>query len=236
MEYLIITGRVISILAIALFITLITGRRKIGELPIFDFIVIITLGAIIGADIADPKIPHFPTAYAVILLVVIQYIYSLLIIRNRRIGKTLTFEPIIVIENGQFVKGNLKKINYGLDNILMMLREKGVFDLKEVEFAIIEANGNLSVLKKADYQPVTPKELKLKTNYKGLTIPLIVEGEVYDNNLDQLNLDRKWLLAKLKGQRIDSFEDVFYATIDSKGTMYISKGLDKIKDIHHLRH
>lgn len=228
--------RVITIMILALIVTLIAGRRKMGELPIFDFIVIITLGAVIGADIADPEIQHLPTAYAVILLVGIQYVYSVVIMKNKKIGHMLTFEPVIVIENGQFVKANLKKIKYSIDNVLMMLREKNVFDVNEVEFAVVESTGQISVLKKSQYQPITAKEIKVNTEYKGLSIPLIVEGEVYEENLSQLKLDVDWLVTKLKEKNIDSLESVFFASINTEGQLYISTGLGDTKDIHNLRH
>ncbi|WP_341457392.1 DUF421 domain-containing protein [Anaerobacterium chartisolvens] len=235
-EYLVVTMRVITIMILALIVTLIAGRRKMGELPIFDFIVIITLGAVIGADIADPEIQHLPTAYAVILLVGIQYVYSVVIMKNKKIGHMLTFEPVIVIENGQFVKANLKKIKYSIDNVLMMLREKNVFDVNEVEFAVVESTGQISVLKKSQYQPITAKEIKVNTEYKGLSIPLIVEGEVYEENLSQLKLDVDWLVTKLKEKNIDSLESVFFASINTEGQLYISTGLGDTKDIHNLRH
>ena len=174
MTYVILTGRVITIMLLFLVMTLLTGRRKIGEIPVFDFLVVITLASVVGADIADPEIKHLPTAYAVVLIILMQYLYGALITKNRKLGKLLTFEPVVVIENGQFVKSSLKRLKYSVDTILTMLREKDVFDLNEVEFAVMESTGQLSVLKKSQYQPITAKEIKLNTDYKGLSIPLIV--------------------------------------------------------------
>jgi uncharacterized membrane protein YcaP (DUF421 family) len=235
-EYLIITFRIITILVLALVMTLIAGRRKIGELPVFDFLVIITLGSIIGADIADPEIHHLPTAYAVTLLISIHYLYSIVIIKNRKAGHLLTFEPVVIIENGEFIKSNLEKIKYSIDNIFMMLRDKGVFDIQEVEFAIIESTGQISVLKKSQYQPVTAREIKVNTEYRGLSIPLVVEGEVYEENLEKLNLNREWLDNKLKEKNVFLVKEVFYAAINTEGQLYVSKGLESGKDVHQLRH
>mgnify|MGYP005839974177 CR=1 FL=1 len=236
MTYVILTGRIITILLLFLVMTLITGRRKIGEIPVFDFLVVITLASVVGADIADPEIKHLPTAYAVVLIILMQYFYGVLILNNRKLGKLLTFEPVVVIENGQFVKSNLSKLKYSVDAILTMLREKGSFDVSEVEFAIIESTGQLSVLKKSQYQPITAKEIKLNTDYKGLSIPLIVEGEVYEDNLVKLNLSREWLLEQLKKSNINSEKCVFYAAINTEGQLYISKGLEDTKDMHNIRH
>jgi len=234
--YIIITGRIISIMLLFLVMTLMTGRRKIGEVPVFDFLVVITLASVVGADIADPEVKHLPTVYAVILIILMQYLYGALIIKNRKLGKLLTFEPVVVIENGQFVKSSLRKLKYSVDTILTMLREKDVFDVNEVEFAIIESTGHLSVLKKSQFQPVTSKEIKLNTEYKGLSIPIIVEGEVYKENLRKLNLSKDWLLEQLQKSGINSEYTVFYAAINTEGKLYISKGQEDTKDIHNLRH
>ena len=236
MTYVILTGRIVTIMLLFLVMTLLTGRRKIGEIPVFDFLVVITLASVVGADIADPEIKHLPTAYAVVLIILIQYLYGALIIKNRKLGKLLTFEPVVVIENGQFVKSSLRGLKYSVDTILTMLREKGVFDLNEVEFAVMESTGQLSVLKKSQYQPITAREKKLNTDYKGLSIPLIVEGEVYLENLLKLNLSKEWLSEQLEKSNIDSEKNVFYAAINSEGQLYISKGLEGTKDIHNLRH
>lgn len=236
MTYVILTGRIITIMLLFLVMTLITGRRKIGEIPVFDFLVVITLASVVGADIADPEIKHLPTAFAVVLIILMQYFYGALIIKYRKLGKLLTFEPVVVIENGQFVKSSMRRLKYSVDTILTMLREKDVFDLNEVEFAVIESTGQLSVLKKSQYQPVTAKEIKLNTDYKGLSIPLIVEGEVYWDNLLKLNLSKEWLSEQLKKSNIDSEKDVFYAAINSEGQLYISKGMEDTKAIHNLRH
>lgn len=222
MTYVVITGRIISIMLLFLVMTLITGRRKIGEIPVFDFLVVITLASVVGADIADPKIEHLSTAYAVVVIIFMQYLYGLIIMKNRKYGKLLTFEPVVVIENGQFVKYNLKKLKYSVDTILMMLREKDVFDVSEVEFAVIESTGLLSVLKKSQYQPISAKEININTEYKGLSIPLIVEGEIYGQNLDNLNLSKDWLMERLKKNNISSEKSVFFAAINTEGqTIYI---------------
>lgn len=236
MDYIKIFIRIITILPMFLLLTLLTGRRKIGELPVYDFLSILIVGTVVGADIAEPETDHFLMAFAIIVITVLHYVYSVVIIKSRKIGKLLTFEPVVVIENGQFVKGNLKKLKYSIDNILTFLREEGVFDVDEVEFAIIESTGRLSVLKKSQYQPITPSEAKIDTGYRGLSIPLIVEGEVYKENLKKLKLDEAWLYNQLKSSHIRTPEEVFYAAINSEGKLYISRGVEEEKDIHSIRH
>ncbi len=235
-EYLILSFRIISIMILFLIGTLLTGRRHIGELPVFDFLVIMTLGSVVGADIAEPNIPHLPVAFAVVLILLLQFIHSVVVIKNRKIGKILTFEPVVIIQNGEFVKSNLKKIRYSIDIVLTLLREKGIFYLEEVDFAIIESTGNLSVLKKSQYDSITKNDMNIAGIEKGLPLSVIIEGKVYENVLNTLNLDMNWLTNELKIQGITNINDVFFACVDSSKKLYASKGIeyvDKINDIKH---
>ena len=223
MDYGKLTFRIIFIMGLLLALVLITGRRKIGELPVFDFLTMIILGNVVGADIADPKVPQMPTAYAIILLIGLQYSISYFTIKNRKFGSKITFEPIVIIENGRFIKSSMKKIRYSIDNVLMFLREKGVFDINEVEFAIVEDSGNISVMKKSQFQPLTPDDMKIPAKYKGLTLPLVVDGEVCEENLQKLNVDKVWLQEQLKRSNIDNFHEAFYVDINTEGKLFISK-------------
>lgn len=210
-------------MALILFLVLKTGRRKIGELPVYDFLSIIVLGSVIGADIAEPDIPHLPTLFAVFLIVALQYFVSNLLINNKKIARKITFGPTVVIQHGQFIKSNMERLKYSIENVKTALREKDVFDLNEVEFAVVEGSGNLSVLKKSQFLPLTPSDMTMKTNTKGLSIPLIVDGKVYDDNLEQLKLDRYWLESQLEQMAVHDFSEVFYADINPGGKLYVSR-------------
>ena len=224
MEYLKLTFRIVSVMGLLLFLVLITGRRKISELPVFDFLTMVVLGNVVGADIADPKIPQLPTAYAVLLIIGIQYYISKYIIKNRKFGKLLTFGPTVIIQNGQFIKKNMKRVRYSIENVLMLLREKEVFDINEVEFAIIEDNGALSILKKSQYIPLTPNHMSMSTKHRGVNVPVIKEGNIYEDNLQLLNLNKFWLETELAKNNIFDINEVLYADINPDGKLYISKG------------
>ncbi|EHL08565.1 hypothetical protein HMPREF0322_00658 [Desulfitobacterium hafniense DP7] len=210
-------------MALFLFLVLKTGRRKIAELPVYDFLSIIVLGSVIGADIAEPNIPHLPVLFAVVLIIALQYLVSSLLINNKKIARKITFGPTVIIQNGQFIKANMKRLKYSIETVLMLLREKDIFDLNEVEYAIVEGSGSISVLKKPQYLPLTPSDMKLKPGAKGLPLPLIIDGKVQDGNLQQLKRDRSWLAAELAQAGIPDFNEVFYADCTREGRLYISK-------------
>jgi uncharacterized membrane protein YcaP (DUF421 family) len=192
------------------------GKRSIAELPVFDFLVIVILGAVVGADIADPEIKHIHTAAAIILIGIFHIIVSKLKIKHRKFGHIITFEPTIVIQEGKFIVKNLKKIRYSIDNVLQMLREKDVFDINDVHLGIVESNGNISVLKKTNKAEVTIEDLNLTKSTAALSYPLIIDGIVYKDVLVHLNLTEGWLNQQLANIGVKSIKEIFYASVNTK--------------------
>ncbi|MDP4127759.1 MAG: DUF421 domain-containing protein [Bacillota bacterium] len=221
-ELLIVASRVLIILSLFLGITLYMGKRSIGELPVFDLLVMLTLGAIVGADIADPKVPLLPTVVAIILIGLFQKFISTIIIKYRKLGHMITFEPTIVIQEGQFIMSNLKKVRYSIDNVLQLLREKDVFDLRDVHMGIIEANGSLSVLKKGSKASITIEDMNLTKQNSSISYPVIVDGEIYENVLLKLELSNDWLKRELLNLNIKTPMDVFFASVNTKKELHVS--------------
>ncbi len=214
--------RILTILPLVLFVTIFMGKRTIGEVPIFDFLVIIILGSVVGADIAEPNIKHMPTAVAIVGIGLLQKIVSSLKVSNRKFGRLITFEPTIVIQNGRLLNSNLKKINYTIDNILQLLREIDVFDINEVETAIIESTGNLSVLKKHNKIAVTMEDMGINKNISSITLPVIIEGKLYYDVLTYFKLDNAWLIKQLNDKNISDIKDIFFASINHNHELQIS--------------
>ena len=221
-DMLIIFARILTILPLLLFITLFMGKRAIGELPVFDFLIVVILGALVGADIADPNIKHLPTAIAIIFIGIFQRVVANWKISNRKIGRLLTLEPTVVIQDGKFIHENLKQIRYSIDNILQMLREKNVFDINEVETAIVEGNGTLSVLKKPHKNLVTREDLNIINATSSIAFPVIIEGTIYSNVLRHFNLDEAWLMKQLSEQGIHNINNIFFASINHNLELHVS--------------
>jgi uncharacterized membrane protein YcaP (DUF421 family) len=221
-DLLVVTGRILTILPLMLFVALYMGKRSIGEIPVFDFLVILTLGSVVGADIADPSVPHIHTAVAITLIGLLQVIVSKAIIKYQKLGHLITFEPTIVIQDGQFIVKNLKKLRYSIDNVLAMLREKDVFDINDIHLGIIEATGNLSVLKKDSKAVVTLEDMNLTKNTPSLSYPLIVDGQIHSDILIKLDLPLVWLEQQLMSLNIKTTEEVFFASINTNNELHVS--------------
>ncbi|WP_017381343.1 YetF domain-containing protein [Paenisporosarcina sp. TG-14] len=235
-ELLILLGRVVTILPLMLIVTLFMGRRSVGELPIFDFLILMSLGAVVGADIADPDIEHIHTAVAVVLIGILQKSVAILKIRYRKFGKLITFEPTIVIMDGVILNNNLKKIQYSIDNMLLLLREKDIFDLSSVHLAIVEGNGNLTVMKKPQKETVTNEDLKIVKLHTEISYPVIVEGKLYKEVLAYLQFSPTWLTEKLRTAGVEDINQVFFAALDKEGNLTISFKDEKLKDLPPIIH
>ncbi|MCF6136105.1 DUF421 domain-containing protein [Pseudalkalibacillus berkeleyi] len=221
-DLLILLGRVVTILPLLLVVALFMGKRSIGELPVFDLLILLTLGSVVGADIAEPDVVHIHTIAAIILIGLLQKLVAIWKIKNRKFGKLVTFEPTVVIQDGSFIIENLKNMQYSIDNILLMLREKDVFDITHVKLGIIEANGQLTVLRKPEKSPVTIEDLKLNKPYVDLAYPLIVEGKLYHDVLNAVSVNEKWLRLKLEDLGITDYDDVFFASVDEQKNLHVS--------------
>ncbi|WP_199614284.1 DUF421 domain-containing protein [Paenibacillus alkalitolerans] len=233
-DILIIYGRIITIFPLVLIIALFMGRRSIGELPVFDFLIIVSLGSIVGADIADPRIEHIPTAFAVAGVGLLQKSVSTLVVKNRRFGKWVTFEPIVVVKDGKIIVNNLKKVKYSIDNILQMLRENDVFDIAAVDTAVLEASGKLTVHKKTEKAAVTAEDLGITKTESGISYAVIMEGRIEQGTVNELNLDEVWILNQISEKGLQ-LKDIFLATINDKREMNITIQNQNIspRPLHH---
>ncbi|WP_404330008.1 DUF421 domain-containing protein [Mesobacillus maritimus] len=222
MDSIKVLGRIITILPLLLFIGLYMGKRSIGEIPVFDFLVVLVLGSVVGADIADPSIDHIHTVVAMLAIALLQKFIIYLKLRYRKFGHLVTFEPTIVVYKGEFLTNNLKRINYSIDNVLQMLREKDVFQLKDVEMAIVEGNGRLSVSLTPDKKTVTLSDMNIPAKEVEYDIPLILDGLVQNEALQRINKTHAWLDKELAAKHVNDKSNVFYAAVNSKGDLSLT--------------
>jgi len=201
-------------------LTRIIGHKFLSQMTFFDFVIGITLGALGGGFI----IAHSNGYYLLLSPVILSgaaIIIGHITLKSVWLRKMIDGEPVIVIQNGKIFEDNMRKLHYNIDHLLMNLRSNDIFDIGEVEFAVVEQNGELSVLRKSDALPVTPKDLNLKTKYKGLSSEIIRDGEIVDQNLRQNKLTYEWLFSELASRGIKKVEDVFGAMLSTDGQLYV---------------
>lgn len=213
--------RVLTILPLMHLVTLLMGRRSVGELPVFDFLVVLVMGSVVGADLADPSVPHGPTALTVVAISLLQYALTRLKVSSYKVRDWATLTPTVVLENGRFLTHNLAKIRYTVNDVLPQLRQKDVFDLSQVEVAVVEPSGKISVRKKSAYTPLTPADMSMPTVDKGLPRLLVVDGAVLPSVLAASGFTREWLDKRLGEQGL-KVQDVYLAALEGDGKLYVS--------------
>ncbi|MCL6637924.1 MAG: DUF421 domain-containing protein [Alicyclobacillus sp.] len=205
------------------------GKRQIAQLSFFDYIVGITIGNIAASWSLD----EVKTRHAVITLA-IWALLSLLVAwvqrKSYRARLLLDGRPTVVIENGQVLEDNLRKVHLSIEELMLLLREKDVFKLADVEYAVLELNGKLSVMKKTDRQPVTPKDAGVPVLAESAPRLVIIDGHVMERSLAQCGLTKEWLFGEIQKLGARGFEDVFVAQVDSHGNVYADLYHDRRKE------
>ncbi|MCH3963539.1 MAG: DUF421 domain-containing protein [Clostridium sp.] len=200
----------------------IIGRKLISRITFYDFIVGVTIGSVavriaLGAQ-ESPILAVISLIVISILVVITDYLST----KSFKFRILLDGEPVIVISNGKILDYNLKKMKIPLDQLIMQLREKNIFNIDDVEFAIIESDGELTVLPKTNKQLITVEDLNIQRKYTGLTNDIIIDGKIMYNNLKAANHDELWVKEQLEYYNIYDIKEVFYAGLNSAGVLYIS--------------
>lgn len=203
-----------------LLLTRIIGKKLLSQMTFFDFVIAITIGTIGGGFVVN-QFKGYTILLSPVILTLAVVTTGYLTLKSVPARKLVEGEPLVLIQNGKIYEKNLKKLRYNIDDLMMQLRNKNVFDLGEVEFAILESNGQLSVLKKSQNLPVTPKDLGISTQYKGISSEIIRDGQIVEQNLRQNNLSHEWLYNELSSRNIKRIEDVFYASLSTNGNLYV---------------
>ncbi|MBP1931230.1 DUF421 domain-containing protein [Ammoniphilus resinae] len=210
-----------------LLLTRLQGKKQISHITYFDYITGIIIGDVAAGVLADPHISLGRSMLALGLLSGLTILASYIAEKSRKVRKLTEGEPKIVIKNGKILENNLKKLRLDLDNLRMLLRKKDAFSLAEIEYAVMETDGSLSILKKAEHIPVTPQDLNLKPTKSTPSIELIIDGEIDEEKLKEYGKSKEWLMGTLKDKGIESVEDVSYMEVNQQGDVFIDETNDR---------
>ena len=214
--------RTILVLIILFFITKMMGKKQISELNFFDYVVGITIGSI-AADISlDIEKDMIAGIAALFIYGFISYIISFVSIKSILARRFFIGVPTVLVEKGKIIESGLKKSKIDVNDLLMEARENGYFNLDEIDYALMEVNGNISFLPKEKEKPVTKRDMKIKCSNEGLTVNAIIDSKYMVNNMKAINKDKEWLDHELKVNGYDNYDNILLATIDNnyKVTIY----------------
>lgn len=204
--------------------TRLLGKKQLSQLTIFHYITEITIGSVAANVICEENASSFDEIIGLIWWCILTVLIGYLGLKFRKFRKLTDGEPTIVIKRGKILKHSLRSCRLNLDDLSMMLRQQDVFSVKEVEFAILEPHGKLSIYKKQKKQQLLKEDLSIPSHqYKYFQSEIVVDGKLIKHNLEEYGLDEEWLQQQLRQQNIKSIKDILYAELQLDGTLYIQK-------------
>lgn len=219
-----------GILALYL-LTKILGKTQISQLTAFDFIAAIVLGELVGNALFDKKTGILEIGYVILVWGVILFSIEMITQKYKRSRFLLEGKPSLVIHEGRIIYEEMRKNKIDINELQQLLRMKDVFSIQEVEYAILETNGELSVVKKPAYQAPTKQDLNVKLTKAEIAMPVITDGEIIKDNIAEVDLTEEQLRDELNKQNVENIKDVFYAEYIPGKKLFILP-YEKIKTKH----
>ena len=213
---------------VLLIMTRLMGRKQLSQLTFFNYITGIALGSI-AADIASESKTHFLNGItSLIWWSILTILVGFIGLKSARARIATDGQPVVVIKKGNILEKELGKLRLNIDDLSMLLREQKVFSVSEVENAVFESNGKLSISLKEGNQPVTKKDQNIFTvEPTYIPMELVSDGKVVEKNLKEAGVTKSWLKKQLKSQNLH-VEDTFYVELQKDGTLYIDKKKDDL--------
>ncbi|MDG5470923.1 DUF421 domain-containing protein [Jeotgalibacillus sp. ET6] len=209
-EYILVGIRTIILYGLVLLIFRLMGKREVGELSLLDLIVFMMIGEVAVFAIEDPYVNMFKAVFPMLLLMSLQVLLSWFSLRNKSFRDLVDGKPSVLIRNGQLMKDEMRRNRYNIDDLMQQLREKEIFNLHDVEFAILEPSGILTVLRRGRREGE-------------LSLPLVMDGIIQRDHLSKIHRDEQWLRAELKKEGYDQLDKIFFCSFED-GRWYVSTG------------
>lgn len=214
-----------------LLITRLLNKEQVGQLTFYEYVTGITIGSMAATIAIDTNVKLFPDMVGLFIWAFLTFLMGYISLVSRPARKLLEGEPTVLVHNGKILESNMAKLRYNLDDLLIQLRSKSAFNLADVEFAILEPNGQLSVLLKSQKRPVTPEDLQIPTQYEGVSTELVLDGQIIVQNLTQLQLDQGWLMTQLAKHGVKNVGEVMLASLDSQGNLFVDLKRDRMGQV-----
>jgi uncharacterized membrane protein YcaP (DUF421 family) len=192
------------------------GKGQIGELQPFELVVTIMISALAALPMQDIRIPLIHGIIPIITLLIIQMIISELELKSETARKFFSGKPSILIKKGTINIAELRRQRFNINDLLEELRLQGYFDLSEVYYAVLESNGQLSIIPRSNLKPATKKEVNVQCIQSEFPIALILDGKINNKNLRVAEKDEAWLANQLRKNNISSPNKLFFAMLDTQ--------------------
>lgn len=216
----VITYRSLIAVLVLFIISRLTGPRQISELTFYDYIVGISIGSI-AAMAVERNINMVDMAVSMVVFGGFAVLFAFLTTKSMTLRKMFSGKPSIMIYNGKIIEKALKKNNYDINDLLLNCRLQGYFKYEDIAFAVLETNGQLSIMPKADKAPLTPYDMALKPDKSALEYNLIIDGNIMSDNLKSYGKDEQWLKMQLKEQNVKNVGEVLLGVGDGNDKLTV---------------
>ncbi len=227
-EWLDIIVRSVIFVIVLFLMTKLLGKKQLAELSVFEYIAGITIGGITSEVVMGLERSIINAIIAIVCFSSVPFLVEWVSLKNKKARDFLEGTGTVFIKDGKIMEDNLKKEKYSADELLELLRKKNVFNVSEVQFAILEQSGDLNVLLKKEHRPVTMKDLQMPYKSEKEPQTVIMDGEVLDEPLSVAGLNRRWLNEELDKLGV-AMENVYLGQVDSDGQLSVDLYDDQIK-------
>lgn len=223
MELLTVFFTSIGSIIILFLLSKLMGNKEISQMTLFDYINGITIGSIAAEMSTSLDNDFLKPLLAMIIYALVAILITILSQKSLKARRFICGKATILYDNNKLYAGNIKKAKIDLTDLLTQCRSKGYFDLTQIQTIILETNGEMSILPKSNFRPATLNDLNIQTEQESVTVNLVLDGQILDDNLKYTGNNRIWLQRQLKAQGIHRLEDVFLATCDYKNNLTVYK-------------
>lgn len=220
-EPLSILFRVASALILLFVATKILTKRNLANLTYFDYVGAAALGTIAGNLAFNVNIHILNFVFSLTLTTLFILLVSYISLKCKPLRNFLAGKPTMLIQNGKILEHNMSNLYYTYEYLNQQLRQQKIFDISQIEFAILEPSGELSIQLKSQNRPLTPQDLNISTKYEGLATEVILDGKLIEKNLQNKGLSKEWLYKELKKKQIENIQEVAFAALATNGNLYI---------------
>ena len=232
-EALLIIPRSLLSLFILFLVTKLIGKKQVSELSLFDYVIGISIGNFTAEMTMSLDVQFINGVMALLTFGLFAYLISLLTMKSIRIRRFFIGVPTVIIQNGKIIEKAMKHVMIDINDLLEQCRINGYYDLTQIEYAIMEANGKISIMPKSEYKPLTPNDMKKKVAQEDLQANVIIDGVIMQNNLENMNKSINLLEKELKVKGYKEYDDIILAILDKNDKLTIFDKNNNIK-VHNV--
>ena len=219
--------RTIILFFIVVFVMRLMGKRQLGQLQPYELVITIMISELATLPMQDVRLPLLLGVIPILTMLILQIILSEVQLHFETLRKIIDGKPSILLRDGKLDTAALREQRINVDDLMEELRISGYFNFSDLAYIILENNGQLSIIPKAELAPVTRKDLNIPSKKDRLPVILILNGKVQSSNLKSINKSDKWLKNQIKNQKITKYEDIYLAMVDSNRNFYCQRKSEK---------